>query len=156
MAKQLVSKDTPLAELTLRRYEKPYDLSKRELVKKLCLSLGLLNPGDSRDVIVDVFFVLLDAKKQSKQLSSVEITQKVIDKRKQEKLKLHGIAHSNIRRQVARLRQLFLVEKIKNKYRISENGLLQEAFAQKIQNFVLPTIIGRINDYLKRIDDEFS
>ena len=47
-------------------------------------------------------------------------------------------------------------EKIKNKYRISENGLLQEAFAQKIQNFVLPTIIGRINDYLKRIDDEFS
>ena len=62
--------DTPLAELTLRRYEKPYDLSKRELVKKLCLSLGLLNPGDSRDVIVDVFFVLLDAKKQSKQLSN--------------------------------------------------------------------------------------
>ena len=29
-----VSKDTPLAEITLRRYEKPYNLSKRELVKK--------------------------------------------------------------------------------------------------------------------------
>ena len=51
---QKVSRDIPLAEITLRRYEKPYDLKDRELVKKVCLSLGLLQPGDSRDVIVDV------------------------------------------------------------------------------------------------------
>ena len=50
---QKVSRDIPLAEITLRRYEKPYDLNSRELVKKVCLSLGLLQPGDSRDVIVD-------------------------------------------------------------------------------------------------------
>ena len=30
-------KELPLAEITLRRYEKPYDLTSRELVKKLCL-----------------------------------------------------------------------------------------------------------------------
>ena len=60
MPKQTISKDTPLAELTLRRYEKPYDLTGRSLVKKLCLSLGLLQPGDSRDVIVDVLHVLLN------------------------------------------------------------------------------------------------
>ena len=57
MAKK-VSKDIPLAEITLRKYEKPGELSKRDLIKKLCLSVGLLQPGDSRDVIVDIFHVL--------------------------------------------------------------------------------------------------
>ena len=48
-----ISKDIPLAEITLRRYEKPYNLQKRELIRKLCLSIGLLQPGDSRDIIVE-------------------------------------------------------------------------------------------------------
>ena len=56
----------PLAEITLRKYEKPYNLEGRELIKKVCLSLGLLQPGDSRDVIVDVLQVILDAKKEKK------------------------------------------------------------------------------------------
>ena len=42
----------PFSELTLRKYEKPFRSSGRELVKKLCLSIGLLQPGDGRDVIV--------------------------------------------------------------------------------------------------------
>jgi len=37
-----------LSELTLRKYEKPYQTDKREIVKKICLSLGLLQPGDNR------------------------------------------------------------------------------------------------------------
>ena len=57
-----VIRDTPLAELTLRRYERPSKLTDRELVKKFCLSVGLLQPGDSRDVVVDVFHVLLNSK----------------------------------------------------------------------------------------------
>ena len=55
---QKISRDIPLVELTLRRYEKP-TMGDRELVRKLCLSLGLLQPGDSRDVIVDIFYILL-------------------------------------------------------------------------------------------------
>ena len=70
--------DTPLSEITLRRYEKPYNLPKRELVRKLCLSLGLLNPGDSRDVIVDILYVLLEAGSNQKRLSSDEIREEVI------------------------------------------------------------------------------
>ena len=62
---QKVSRDIPLAEITLRRYEKPYDLNDRELVKKVCLSLGLLQPGDSRDVVVDVLSVLLNKEKKN-------------------------------------------------------------------------------------------
>ena len=51
--------EAPLSEITLRRYEKPYNLNRRDVVQKLCLSLGLLQPGDSRDVVVDIFYVLL-------------------------------------------------------------------------------------------------
>ena len=58
MKKQTVSKEVPLAEITLRKYEKPYNLKDRDLVKKLCLSIGLLQPGDSRDVIVDVNYLV--------------------------------------------------------------------------------------------------
>ena len=155
MAKQIVSKDTPLAEITLRRYERPYNLNKRELVKKLCLSLGLLNPGDSRDVIVDILYVLLEARKGNSLLSSVEITEKAKERRKQEKLKLIGTANSNVRRQILRLRKLFIVEKARNKYRITENSLLTEAFSEKIEGYVLPVILQRIKDYMKAIDDEF-
>ena len=61
---QTISKEIPLAEITLRRYEKPSNLTERELVRKICLSLGLLQPGDSRDVVVDIFNVLIIAKKE--------------------------------------------------------------------------------------------
>ena len=61
-AKQTRARDTPLMEVTLRRYEKPVGLEQRELVRKFCLGIGLLQPGDSRDVVVDVLFALLLAK----------------------------------------------------------------------------------------------
>jgi len=67
-----ISKEIPLAEITLRRYEKPSRLSDRELVRKLCLSTGLLQPGDSRDVIVDIFHVLIKAKKLKPDLIAME------------------------------------------------------------------------------------
>ena len=106
--------DTPLAEITLRRYEKPYNLNSRELVRKLCLSLGLLNPGDSRDIVVDVLYVLLEARKENKLLSSDGIRDEVLAFRKEYKLGDAGAAASNIRRQVRRLRKVLIVEKVKN------------------------------------------
>ena len=57
-----ISVDAPISEVVLRRYEKPINLKERMLVRKLCLSLGLLQPGESRDVIVDVFYVLLKSR----------------------------------------------------------------------------------------------
>lgn len=147
--------DTPLSEITLRRYEKPYELSKRESVRKLCLSLGLLQPGDSRDVIVDVFYVLLNAKKNKEELTSAEITRRVTELRKNEKIPLLGIADSNIRRQILRLRDLLIVEKIKNNYRITEFLSLSENFENKIEKFMIPNIIERIKLYLKEIDEKF-
>lgn len=143
-----VSKDTPLAEITLRKYEKPYNLQDRDLIKKLCLSVGLLQPGDSRDIIVDVFHVLL---KEKGELSSKEIEKLVIESRKKNKLPLLGIASSNIRRQLKRLRDLFLIEKVQNNYRITEKATLSEIFEEKIEKFYLNSIVSRVKEYFAAV-----
>jgi hypothetical protein len=143
-----VSKDTPLAEITLRRYEKPYQLKGRELVKKLCLSIGLLQPGDSRDVVVDLFYVIL---REKKELSSADIEKLVKESRKQHNLPMLGIAGSNIRRQLKRLRDLFLIEKVQNNYRITENAPLSEIFEERIEKFYLKSILSRVKEYFDAV-----
>src|SRR3989338_5793534 len=102
--------DSPLSEITLRKYEKPYQLDKRELVKKICLSLGLLQPGDSRDVMVDILMILQETSKNKKAIASDEIKSRVEETRKKYNLEIKGIADSNIRRQLKRLRDVMLVE----------------------------------------------
>jgi hypothetical protein len=145
-------KDVPLGEITLRKYEKPYDAPKRELVRKVCLSLGLLQPGDSRDIIVDILLVLEDARKQKIMLSSFEIRDKVDALRKQNSLEAKGLAESNMRRQLKRLRDAMLVEKLENKYRMSEFSSLTEIFTTKIEKFLVPQIVERIKEYLVKLD----
>jgi len=147
MIKKIVSKDTPLAEITLRRYEKPSEnMDKREVIKKLCLSIGLLQPGDSRDIIVDIFHVLIES---DSSLNSEELQKRVIEYRKNRNLALQGVAQSNIRRQLRRLRELFLVEKVKNTYRIAENENLHFIFEEKLKKFYIPTIMSRVEEYFK-------
>ena len=155
MAKK-VAKDTPLAEITLRRYEKPYDTNRRELAKKLCLSLGLLQPGDSRDIVVDVLLTLLEAKKGRKELSSEDVEKEAIKIRKENNLSLNGVASSNIRRQIKRLRDIFLIEKVKSRYRVNEFAKLNDIFSEKIETFFLANISSRIKEYLQRADEVFS
>lgn len=154
MAKQkTISKDIPLAEITLRRYEKPSNLNDRELVRKLCLSIGLLQPGDSRDVIVDILNVLIKSKREQKNLTSDEICHLVIEERKKSKLPMLGIASSNIRRQLKRLKDLLLIEKRLNAYRVVEHNSLNEIFEEKIEKYLLPSINSRIKEYLNKIDE---
>ena len=152
MGNKTISKDTPLSELTLRRYEKP-NLQGRDLVRKLCLSVGLLQPGDSRDVVVDVLYTLL---KEKKELNSEEVREKVISLRKQKNLPLLGIASSNIRRQLKRLRDVFLVEKVVNNYRITENLSLSEIMQEKLEKFLLPSVFDRVKEYFNAVDKEFN
>ena len=150
-----VSKDSPLFEITLRKYEKPYKLSKRDLVKKLCLSFGLLQPGDSRDIIVDIFYIFLNSKK-GKEYTISELTDAVIAVRKQFKQPVFGVAESNIRRQLRRLRELYLIEKKVTKYRLAENLSISEIFEEKIKGFILNSIVNRVEDYIKEVDTQFS
>ena len=145
-------KDIPLSEITLRRYEKPYDSGKRELVRKVCLSLGLLQPGDSRDIIVDILMILEDARKNRQWLSSFEIRDKVQAARKENSQDEKGLAESNIRRQLKRLRDALLIDKQENKYRLSEFASIKEIFESKIEKFLVPQIIERIKEYLQKLE----
>lgn len=144
--------DIPLGEITLRRYERPYDTTPRELVRKICLSLGLLQPGDSRDIIVDMVLILDEARKQKARLSSFEIRDKVKALRRDNARDDKGLAESNIRRQLKRLRDAMLVDKQGNRYRLSEFAPLSEIFETKIEKFLIPQTIGRIKEYLAKLD----
>jgi DNA-binding transcriptional ArsR family regulator len=147
-----IAKDTPLGELTFRRYEKP-NLKGRDLVRKLCLSIGLLQPGDSRDVVVDVLYTML---KERKELNSEEIRERVIAFRKQKNLPVLGVASSNIRRQLKRLRDVFLIEKVINNYRVTENLSLNEIMQEKLEKLLMPAIVERVKDYFNAVDEEFK
>lgn len=149
--KKRISKEVPLSEITLRKYERPSNLSRRELIRKLCLSVGLLQAGDSRDVIVDILNCLMESSKIKKELSSEEIKKQVINLRKKNNLPLIGIADSNIRRQLKRLRDLFLVEKVANSYRINEFDDLHNIFEEKIERYYLENIKERVKEYFKAL-----
>ncbi|MAG28252.1 hypothetical protein CMI47_22235 [Candidatus Pacearchaeota archaeon] len=142
-------RDIPLGEITLRRYEKPYDSPKRELVRKVCLSLGLLQPGDSRDIVVDLLLVLEESRKRKSWLSSFEIRDQIQKIRKDS----NGLAESNIRRQLKRLRDSMFVDKQENKYRMSEFAPLSELFESKIESFLIPQTVERIKEYLSKLDE---
>jgi len=149
--RQTISKDIPLAEITLRRYEKPFGLEKRELIRKLCLSVGLLQPGDSRDVIVDILQTILESKSGK---SSEEIRKSVVSLRKKAKLPEKGTAPSNIRRQLRRLKDIYLIEKVNNNYRITENEDLTVLFEERIEKFYLRNIISRVKEYFKALQEQ--
>ncbi len=146
-------RDIPLSEITLRKYEKPYELNKRELIRKICLSLGLLQPGDSRDIVVDVLLVLEEAKKEKKQLTSFDVKDLVAKMRVENSLEAKGLAESNIRRQLKRLRDAMLVDKSGNYYHISEFESLSRLFEAKIEKFLIPQAIERIKEYLGKLDN---
>ncbi len=145
-------KDIPLSEITLRKYEKPMNLEKRELFRKICLSLGLLQLGDSRDIIVDILMVLAEANKTKDKLTSDEINAKVGELRKKYSLPDKGLAESNIRRQLKRLRDKMIIEKSENKYYLIEHASLKDIFEKNIEKFIIPPIVERIKEYLIEID----
>lgn len=145
-------KDIALDELILRKYEIPSKENERELVRKFCLSLGLLQEGDSRDIIVDILFVLLKARKEKKFMESEEIAREVEKLRKTFNLEAKGISESNIRRQLKRLRDIMIVDKIKNGYCIKEFDCLFNT-TSRLFEIKLTQISERIKEYAKVIDE---
>ncbi len=148
-----VIKDSALAEITLRRYEKPFKMPSRDLVKKLCLSLGLLQEGDSRDCIVDILQIFLEAKKTKTPLDIGTINNDVIKLRKNAHLPLIGIASSNIRRQLKKLKSIHLVEKINAGYRISEFESLHSLFEERTEKVYIKSIADRVKEYLRAVEN---
>jgi hypothetical protein len=138
-------KDLPLQEITLRKYEEPSSLDQRELVKKFCLSIGLLQPGDSRDIIVDIFLELIKTRKLGKVLEIRDFLDTLKNK--------DGASPSNIRRQLRRLKALKLVEKLPEGYRITESGNIEPILDNYIVQFLVNPSLERIRSYVKKIDE---
>lgn len=145
-------KDVPLDEIILRKYEIPENKDIRELIKKFCLGIGLLQEGDNRDVIVDILLVLINKKKEKKFLNIFEIKEEVKKIRENYGLELKGISEPNIRRQLRRLKDLMIVEKIRNQYRIYEFEDM-EKILERILEIKLNNIVKRIKEYVRAIDN---
>jgi predicted transcriptional regulator len=113
-----------------------------------------LQEADSRDVVTDLLQVLIENSKEKKALTSFEIKDLVEKNRKKHNLELKGVAESNIRRQLKKLKDLFLVESNNNKYNITEFMPLSHLFEKNIKNFYLQNIVERIEEYLKVLDEK--
>lgn len=137
-------KDLPLQEITLRKYEAPAALSGRELSKKFLLSIGLLNPGESRDVIVDIFTLLIDAKKEKKFLQVEAFLEALKDK--------PGASAPNVRRQLRRLKELKIAEKLPEGYRITEFGELKPIITNYVSEFLVSPALERVRQYAEALD----
>ena len=147
-----VSRQIAFKEITLRKYEKPDFLTPRELLKKFCLSIGLLQEGDSRDVIVDILAVFLLEKRP---LSSKEIIDEAKKIREKNGLNQNGMTDPNVRRHLRRLREYNIVEKISNEYVIFEDLSMTEIF-NNLKEFIVNPILERLNEYSVKLDEKFK
>ncbi len=144
--------DAPLSEITLRKYEHPGGLEGRTLIRKICLSIGLLNPGDSRDVIVDILNFLMT----KKQLTIEEIKKEIEISRGTKKNSLQGTSQSNIRTQLRKLKSIGLIEKNQGKYRIKEGLTISEAFKKHVREELIKNIMQRVEQHLEEADKRFG
>ena len=99
---------------------------------------------------------ILNVLLRDKELKCKDIEKKVIEFREKEKLPVWGVASSNIRRQLKRLRQLHLIEKKASLYRINENATMEEIFEEKIVGILIQSSLNRIKNYFEAIDKEFK
>lgn len=139
-----VYKETPISEITLRKFEKPHEAGDN-LIRKFCISLGLLQPGDSRDTIIEVIKILLNNKKNKALMNSDQI----------HKLLQKEIASSNIRRHLNRLEKIGIIERLPEGYRIREWMSLKEIMDEHIKKFIIDPSFDRIKEYAEKIDSTY-
>ena len=143
--KKRAHQDAPLQEITIRKYESPENQSTLELSRKFLLSVGLLQPGDSRDIIVDIFNLLLVARKSKKFLQVGDFVTNLNDK--------SGASAPNVRRQLRRLREMKLIEKVGEGYRITEFGDVSSIVDSYIIPFVINQSVDRLKEYSRVLDE---
>jgi len=138
-----VYKENPIIEITLRKFEKPYEEGDA-LLRKFCIAVGLLQPGDSRDTVVSIIKLLLKNKETKILMDSKEIWDIVKENR--------DIAHSNIRRHLNKMEKLGFVERLPRGYRLKEWMSLEEIINEFVEKFVIEPTLKRIKEYAHKID----
>ena len=89
--------------------------------------------------------------KQDKPSDASVVEKAVAELRREKGLSPTGIAGSNIRRQLRRLRDHFLIEKKGRVYRVTENMGFEEIFQEKIEKYHLPVILARVKEYCRAV-----
>jgi DNA-binding transcriptional ArsR family regulator len=139
-----VFNDKPLGEITIRRFEKPSNEDLRELSRKFLISIGLLQTGDGRDIISEIFYEFIISSKNHEYLPIDLIIEKFKD--------YNGGTSSNIRRHLRRLKDSELIERTEYGYRIVEFMPIKELFNSKIIKNMIEPAINRIIEYSEKID----
>lgn len=138
-------KDIPLDNITIRRFESSYNDNLKELCRKFLISIGLLQIGESRDIINELFYQFILAAKDKVYLPIDKII--IVFEKKE------GGTGSNIRRHLRRLKDLNIIEKTPNGYRIVEFKPLNIIFKENIVEQLITPTIKRINEYAEKIDN---
>lgn len=140
------AREIPIAEITLRKFEKPYEKDLISLLRKFCISLGLLQPGDSRDIVVYILEFLLRARNEKKLVSIEEIRDYLKEK------KLSGLTIQNLRRHIRKLENIHIVDRVGEKVRIKEWMELGEIM-KEIQEYLVNPIFSRVEEYARKIEE---
>lgn len=139
----MTTTDLPLSEITIRKFERPINIDKKTLLRRFCISLGLINPGDNRAGVVDVFEVLFD----SKEPLGAENVFETLEKK---------LALSGIRRHLRRLEQVKILEHRNSKYRLAEGGNLTYCLKYVVKDQLIEDIFNRIQEYGEELQKELE
>ena len=143
--KERLYKDRPLSGISLNEFERPTNDYNTNL-RRFCISLGLISPGESRIAMVYILDVLLKCRKRNPEgLDSYEIIKNLYKK----KVK---IVYANILRDLRKLMAVGLVEKRNSLYRIKENMKLDEIISDFIKPYIIDRMLNKIEEYARSID----
>ncbi len=130
-------------EICFRELSLPSDIraNNKALVKWLALSIGLINPGDKRDGIVDVFAVLVEGLREAMPLTIEEITRRA--SRRRDKAISEKTAYYHIKR----LKDMGLVSKVKAGY------ILGDGHERELGTIIRKVYEERLNKMLSTIEE---
>lgn len=140
-------KDKPLAGISLNEFEKPGSDYMSNL-RRFCISLGVISPGESRVAIVHILDLLLKTRKKDPEgLDSYAIIKELyqIDVK---------IVYANILRDLRKLIAVGIVERRENRYRIKENMGLKELLDTFVKPYIIDKILKRIDEYAEKLDEQ--
>ncbi|MCW1294170.1 MAG: hypothetical protein OH316_00265 [Candidatus Parvarchaeota archaeon] len=147
--KNKLFKDKPLYRVVLSEFEKP-TADYFSNLRRFCISLGLVNPGESRIGIVYILDILLRSRKdKTGGLSSYDIIKKLYSSNVK-------IVYANILRDLRKLIAAGLVEKIDGNYRIKENMDLPEIMDKFVRPYIIDRVLKKIGDYASAVERDIK
>ncbi|RME79172.1 MAG: hypothetical protein D6769_03195 [Methanobacteriota archaeon] len=128
-------------EITLRELSLPSEikLSKKNLIKWLALSLGLINPGESRNGVLAVLQVMAENVNVGTPLSVDEIVRRVN--------KVQEMSEKNVYYHLKKLKELDIISKVGNGY------VVGDGVEQNLDAILIGAYKKRISRILENVEE---